>query len=159
MGRSRRCPISAQERSLQERSSTVRRLQDEIWGQGHLAAVDELFSPHFIRHGPDPEGGLLQGREALKHLVTLYRTALPDLKAPVEAQFVDGDHVVTRWTARATNQGPLLGTAPTGKPVNVGGVYIHRFEGDRIAEEWVYYDTLGFLQQVGLVSLPRPGGG
>jgi steroid delta-isomerase-like uncharacterized protein len=143
--------------AVQERAMTVQRLQDEVWGQGNLDAIDELFSPDFIRHGPDIEGGLIQGPDPFKQLVTMYRTALPDLKAPVEAQVVEGDTVVTRWTARATNQGPLLGTAPTGKPIQVGGVYIHRFEGGRIAEEWVYYDTLGFLQQLGLVSLPRPG--
>lgn len=144
---------------VQERSATVQRLQDEVWGQGNLDAIDELMSPDFTRHGPAIEGGLIQGREAFKHLVSMYRTALPDLKAPMEAQVVEGDTTVTRWTARATNQGPLLGTAPTGKPIQVAGVYIHRFEGGRIAEEWVYYDTLGFLEQLGLVLLPGPGGG
>ena len=67
--------------TLHDRMAIVQRLQDEIWGQGNLDAVDKVFSPDLTPHGPDIEGGLLQGREAFKQLVTMYRTALPDLQA------------------------------------------------------------------------------
>ncbi len=61
--------------------------------------------------------------------------------------------MITRWKATGTNTGPLLGAAPTGKPMKIFGFWMHRFEGDKIAEEWATWDTHGMLQQVG-VSLP-----
>ena len=44
-----------------------------------------------------------------------------------------------------------MGVAPTGKPVRMTGITIHRFEGDRIAEEWEEFDALGMLRQLGAV--------
>jgi predicted ester cyclase len=145
--------------SAHEQTAAVRRYAEEIWGQGNLNAIDEVFSPNFVRHGPEIEGGDIRGREGVKQLVTMYRTAFPDLKVPIEAQFGSGDTAVTRWRALGTNQGPMLGLDPTGKPVNIGGTWIHNFQGSQIAEEWVTYDTFAILRQMGIFSLPGQGGG
>ena len=58
--------------------------------------------------------------------------------------------VVVRWTARATNTKEFMGTPPTGKQVSVTGTDLYRFEGDKIAETWIHWDTLRMLQQLGL---------
>jgi hypothetical protein len=39
----------------------------------------------------------------------------------VEQQFAEGDFVATRWTARGTHEGELIGIQPTGKQVTVSG--------------------------------------
>jgi len=85
----------------------------------------------------------------------MYRSSYPDLVVPIEDQVAEGDKVVTRWTARGTHRGELMGTAPTGKQIVVPGVLIDRVVGGQIAEEWASYDALGMLQQIG--ALPTLG--
>jgi predicted ester cyclase len=46
-----------------------------------------------------------------------------------------------------------MGAAPTGKELKWGAISIARFVDGRIAEEWVEFDALNFLQQLG--ALPQ----
>lgn len=48
-------------------------------------------------------------------------------------------------------KGPIMGVKPTGKRIRVTGITIHKFEGNRIAEEWEEFDGLGMLRQLGAV--------
>ena len=59
--------------------------------------------------------------------------------------------MVVRWTVDATHVGPFRNQAPTGKRVSTSGVTFFRIGGGKIAESWVYWDTLGLLQQIGMV--------
>ncbi len=75
--------------------------------------------------------------------------------------YSDGEHVIYRWTAQGTHQGPFESRAasrtlaPTGRNVTLNGVHIQRVAGGRFVEGWVVQDTLGFLQQLG--ALPTSG--
>jgi predicted ester cyclase len=44
--------------------------------------------------------------------------------------------------------------APTGNKVEVDAISIHRVQDGKIAETWQVWDTLGFLQQLGVVPKP-----
>ncbi len=138
-----------------QNKALVGRYFKEIWDGGNIDAVDGLLTSDFLRHGPPPTEGEIRGRDGLKRLVTMYRSSYPDLVVPIEDQVAEGDKVVTRWTARGTHRGELMGTAPTGKQIAVPGVLIDRIVGGQIAEEWASYDALGMLQQIG--ALPTPG--
>jgi predicted ester cyclase len=61
----------------------------------------------------------------------------------------------TRWSARGTHQGELVGVDPTGNQVQITGITISRIEGGKIAEDWINYDALGMMQQIG--AIPEPG--
>ncbi len=140
--------------STQENKAIVRRLLEDIWSNGKLDVVDEIFTTNFVRHGPALEGEV-SGREGFKRLVSMYRSTFPDLRTSLEDQVAEGALVVTRWTARGTHRGELMGTAPTGKSATITGVLINRVAGGKIEAEWAYYDALGMLQQLGV---PAPGG-
>jgi steroid delta-isomerase-like uncharacterized protein len=133
-------------------AGAIERYTTDVWSKGDLDAIAELFTADRVRHGPDFEGTSV-GAAGHRELVALYRTCLPDLVIVAEAQVQDGDVVVTRWRATGTNLGPTLGVPPTGRRVEVFGLWMHRFDGDRIAEEWAVWDTHGFLQQIG-ITLP-----
>ncbi len=64
---------------------------------------------------------------------------------------------MTRWTARGTHSGNLMGIAPTGNPVIVTGIRVDRIVGGRIVETWAEIDQLGILQQLRVVSGPGAG--
>ena len=133
----------------EENEALVRRYFEEIWNKGNLEVIDELFTTNFVRHGPVGTEGEVRGLEGFKGLVSSYRSGLPDLRIPIEDLIAEGDKVVTRWTARGTHRGELMGNAPTGNPATVRGILVDRISGGKIEEEWADYDTLHLMQQIG----------
>jgi steroid delta-isomerase-like uncharacterized protein len=140
--------------STQENKAIARRLLEDIWNNGSLNVVDEIFTTNFVRHGPVLEGEV-SGREAVKKLVTMFRNAFPDLRTSAEDQVAEGNLVVTRWTARGTHRGELMGIAPSGKQIRIAGALIDRLAGGKIEAEWAYYDAMDMMKQLGVAA---PGG-
>jgi predicted ester cyclase len=62
--------------------------------------------------------------------------------------------VVVRLTGSGKHVGEVNGIPPSGRPISVDAISIHRIEGGKIAETWEVWDTLGFLQQIGVVPAP-----
>lgn len=136
--------------STAENQAAVRRWVEEGWNQGHLALVDELYAPDYALHDPSlPQ--TLRGIEPFKQFVQGYRGAIPDIRFTIEQMLAEGDTVVWRWTARGTHRGDLMGIPPTGKTATVTGITISRFANGRWAEDWLNWDTLGLLQQLGVI--------
>jgi predicted ester cyclase len=54
-----------------------------------------------------------------------------------------------------TYVGKMGDTVSTSKKVTVSMIMIDRVAGGRFVEEWVRYDTLGFMEQLGLVPTPK----
>jgi steroid delta-isomerase-like uncharacterized protein len=126
----------------------VRRLGVEPW-EGNLGVIDELVASNYVGHDPaQPE---MQGPEGIKEFVTSYLAGFPDGKITIDEQLAEGDLVASRWTGRGTHQGELMGIPPTGKQVTVSGITISRVKNGKVVEEWSNWDTLGMLQQLGVV--------
>jgi predicted ester cyclase len=70
----------------------------------------------------------------------------PDGTITVVDQVAEGELVATRWTARGTNAGQLMGMPPTGKQVTVNGVTYARIADGRAREAWLSWDTLSMMQ-------------
>lgn len=141
----------------EENKALVRRIVEEAWNKGNLAVVDELLSPDYVLHIPLP--GEAPGRKGYEQAVSMHRTAFTDFRLMIEDMVAEGDKVVIRWTIRGTHKGEYMGIAPTSKEVTYTGISIRRFEGGKIAEEWLELDTLGLMQQMGVVPPPGQGGG
>jgi steroid delta-isomerase-like uncharacterized protein len=127
----------------------ARRFFEELHDLGDLAVAEEIVAPDAVFHIP---GGELIGPEGIGGLVTLLRSAFPDATFPMEDVAVDGDTVVVRWTMRGTSQGEFQGIPPTGEPVELRGVAFLTIENGQIVEDWVIYDQLGLLQQLGAMT-------
>jgi steroid delta-isomerase-like uncharacterized protein len=141
----------------QSKKAVVRRYYDEVWSQGKLAFVDEHMAEGYENHDPVTPGKVLRGRDAFRALVTTYREALPDLRMHVVEQIAEGDAVVTRWRAEATQRGALMGVPPTGKHLDdVQGVTVTRFEGGRIVRDDAIWDALGMLRAMGAIDAAPP---
>ncbi len=139
----------------EENKVIARRALEEVFSaQGDLDVADELFAPDYVGHDPvSPED--VRGPEGVKEFAMTYRNAFPDVQLSVEDQVAEGDRVATRWSARGTHQGELVGVDPTGNQVQITGITISRIEGGKIAEDWINYDALGMMQQIG--AIPEPG--
>jgi steroid delta-isomerase-like uncharacterized protein len=141
--------------AMSEENKALARRSWEIVNQHNPDLIDEMYTPDFVWHEPDQD---IQGSEEAKQFVSTFFEAFPDLNVTVEDEIAEDDKIVTRWTIRGTHQGELMGIAPTEKPIELKGITIHRFEGDKIAEEWERYDNLGMMQQLGVVGESEQGG-
>jgi steroid delta-isomerase-like uncharacterized protein len=139
--------------SARENKAIARRADEELFDRGNLDVVDELFALNFVYHDP-ASGEDWHGPESVKQYATMLRAAFPDLHYSVEDQIAEGDKVVTRYTASGTHQSELMEIAPTGNRVEITGISITRIEDGKIEEIWENYDTLGMMQQLGVVTLP-----
>jgi predicted ester cyclase len=83
-------------------------------------------------------------------------TMLPDLQIRVEAVIAEGDMVVNRYTATATDTVGYMGMPPTGKVIRTPAIQVFRFANGKIVESWAARDDLGTLRQLG--HLAAPGG-
>jgi predicted ester cyclase len=59
--------------------------------------------------------------------------------------------VAVRYTGRGTHAGAFMGIPPTGKQVTFTGIDLFRIAHGRLAEEWLMFDQLGLLRQLGAV--------
>jgi steroid delta-isomerase-like uncharacterized protein len=141
--------------STEDNKATVRRLIEEVWNQGNLAVFDELYAPNFIFH--DPNLPHVRTREDDKRWITETLNAYPDFHMTIDDMIAEGDQVVVRLTARGTNTGDIVAPMPrpaTGKQVTMTGIAIARLANDKFVEIWHQLDTLGLLQQLGVIPVP-----
>lgn len=132
-----------------QNKATVRDFIEEVWNKGILSVLDEAYTPDYVYYGPG--GQEIKGPESFKQMVEMFRAAFPDLHCTVEDQLAEGDKVATRWVLRGTHKGELMGASPTGNEIVMSGTVIHRFAGDRVAEARDMWDSLSFMQQLGVV--------
>jgi ketosteroid isomerase-like protein len=118
----------------------------------NLDIWDEVCTRDFINHDPGlptPAADLATIKQTIAQLMF---GAFPDMQSVEQDLIVDGDKVVTRRILRGTQQGEFMGIAPTGKEVTAGGVWLSHLSNGKIKEQWVYFDALGLLHQVGAKS-------
>jgi steroid delta-isomerase-like uncharacterized protein len=142
--------------TVEQNKAVVRRVIDEVWSQGRLAAADELYAADYVSHQHSHPAGPqdVRGVAAVKAFVQEFRQAFPDFHDIIEDQVAEGDKVVTRVTSVGTHRGPLMGLAPTQKPARWSAISIDRVVGGKIAESWASWDLMGMLQQLGAVTWP-----
>lgn len=69
----------------------------------------------------------------------------------VEDAFGAEDKAAVRWRMEGAQTAELFGIPPTGKSVSVKGISVVRVAGNKIVEDWVAEDTLGLMQQLGVI--------
>src|SRR4051812_22252763 len=136
--------------AIESNKAVARRYWEELFSEGKLEVADEIVLDSWTIDNPGVPHGL-RGPEALKQLVMMFRTGVPDLKFQIDDMRAEGDRVVVRYTASGTHLGPLFGIPATGRVATMTGLAIDRLENGKLAERWGNFDTLGLLQQLGAI--------
>jgi steroid delta-isomerase-like uncharacterized protein len=140
--------IADAQSTIEQNKITARRWSEELWNRGDLAVADEIIARDYVRHDPgDPFPA--KGPDDVKRIVTMLRAMLPDFRIEVEAIIAEGDFVVSRYTATATDTVGYMGMPPTGKTIKTAAMQIFRFANGKIVESWAARDDLGTLKQLG----------
>jgi steroid delta-isomerase-like uncharacterized protein len=126
---------------------------EDILNRGNFDRANDLVHEDFVELDPLP--GQQQGREGLKAVIAQMRSAFPDMHWVITETIAEGEKVVSRFTWTGTHRETFLGIPGTGKRVEVKGVVIDRLESGKMADSRILMDTLGLLQQLGVVPAPQ----
>jgi len=110
-------------------------------------AIPAFFAPEFISHRP---GGDMPFEGFVQYQISRLK-AFPDFSCTVEDIIAEGQKVMVRFIVRGTHLGMFRGIPATGKKIEMGGISLERCAGGKIVEGWHYSDTLGMMQQLGMI--------
>jgi steroid delta-isomerase-like uncharacterized protein len=112
--------------------------------------------------GTDPEwhnkpgGDVLTGHEAIRGFYADLFKGFPDFWLDIRQKYIGSDTVTVEGVFGGTHRGTWLGIPPTGKSVEVPVCAVSTFTADdKLKSEIAYYDRLGILEKMGVVSLPK----
>jgi len=141
--------------SVEEIKALERRFYEEC-NKGRadaIAVLDELCSTDIIWHSAS--GQEIRGLEALKMSFSAGYSTFPDSHFTIDDMIVERDKVAARFTFTGTHKGEFKGIHPTNERVKVWAIAIVRFANGKFSEVWERYDTLGWMQDLGLVPKPQ----
>jgi predicted ester cyclase len=127
--------------------SLVGQVQTNGWSLGKIDKLSQAYSAQYVLHDPTSLVSANQGGVA--SLITTFKGGLPDMNVSTDLQVAAADKVASRWTLRGTHSGRLFGIAATGRRVALSGITISRVASNQIQEEWMLWDQLSLVQQVG----------
>lgn len=136
--------------SVESNKQLVRRWYEEVLSAKNTALIPDLFSSSYTHHEEIVPGGWPRGTAGAEALAHTYHTASSDIHYTVEDQIVEGDRVVTRWTARGTHTGNFLNAPGSGRQYTITGISIERIDNGKIVETWSNWDLMGLMVQLGL---------
>ena len=129
----------------------------DVFEHGNIDLLDELLAPDYVNRTPATPD-LPTGPEGVKGVVSMFRSAMPDLRVVVEDMIAEGDKVATRYTLEGTHEGELFGIPPTGQRLSIKSMTVERVSDGKIREHWRVTDNLDMMQQLGVVSEPGQEG-
>ena len=137
--------------SLESNKALIRRFIAES-NKGKAAAmavIDELYAADLVFHNSHGED--MRGLENFRQYNSAL-TSVPDARFSIDDLIEEGDKVATRWTMTGTHTGVSPSGIPaTNRKLTISAITIDRIIGGKIVEEWERSDTLGVMQQLGVV--------
>ncbi|TDB95168.1 hypothetical protein E1266_14100 [Actinomadura sp. 7K534] len=144
--------ISPDDTSYDDRARALARIGREAIAVADDKKLDAYFADDFVFHGPD---GDLDYPQLRSHFAAM-RAAFEGFACERRAIVSQGEFIGSRTSMSGQFTAPFkaspIGTIePNGQPMRLELINIFRYdEDDRLAEEWVQYDNLAFLRQLGV---------
>lgn len=125
----------------------VGRFWEEVYNQGNISAMDEIFASDFKVH--DLAYGEEHGLEDLKGILSSIHADLPGTQVIIEDQVsAEGNNVVTRFTVHIpTQESADASEESTGERSGFNGISISQVFGGRITESWFMWEALRAQQE------------
>ena len=131
----------------------VRTYVDSLWNGKDTSLFKKISARGFERS----LNGIVVAntvREMQSHL-NVFFTAFPDLTLSLKDAYVDDGRAFLQWSAEGTNTGVYGEVAPTGKKVKINGMSQLYFDKEgKLYREYVYFNELDLLQQLGYSLIP-----
>ncbi len=130
----------------------TRQFMERAFNEGDLTIVDEALAPEGIDH-QEPLGTNFATH--LKAVITMLRTAFPDLHFEIHDMLAEGELVAFRSTMTGTHRGPFQGLLPTGRQISVAHMHFVHIVNGKTSDLWHVWDIAGLMRQLGTAAAPR----
>ena len=139
--------------SKEENLNLVRRFFEEVANGRRDDLAESLLTQdhrYIDPQRPDVQPGPAETVRALKD----YQNGVEGHWQIDDIFAADDDRVVVLWTGTGRHTGEISGIPPTGRSIRVSAISVMKIRDGKIAEHRCNWDTLGFLQQLGVVPMP-----
>ena len=109
---------------------------------------EKYLAPDAVMHAG--RAGDLTREKTIQFDTTLV-PVFPDLKLTVDDMVAEGDKVVTRTTAQATQKVTWMGKSASGKKFVIKNVVIWEITAEKATEVWSFWDSLAMMTQLGVI--------
>jgi steroid delta-isomerase-like uncharacterized protein len=119
----------------------------KLWNTGNADVAGQLYRDDAKRYDPNQPA---RSSQEIARYVAAVRTGYPDFKLEIKETIAEGNRLIIHWTCTGTHQGDFLGIPATGKRITISGLTLEQIENGKIVEEYVYFDRLTMLEQLGV---------
>jgi len=123
---------------------------EDMLGKANWHLADDILATDIVMHHPSSPQPVV-GVENVVGFLGAFRAGFPDMSMKVEFVFGDGEMTAVRWHMSGTHTATLFGIPASGRSVNVTGISLLRFSDGKVVEDWVSEDSLGLMQQIGVI--------
>jgi steroid delta-isomerase-like uncharacterized protein len=141
---------------IEEQNKEVVKSFFDALNEGNTEILKEFLAPDYSQYIPSNSSNPRSFEEAKEALKPIFG-AFPDFVWSIEDLIAVGDKVMCRVIFKGTHEGEYMGIPPTGNKVELGEIFISRFENGKIVEYREEYDSLGLMQQLGMELKPKEG--
>ncbi|MGV9799748.1 ester cyclase [Mycobacterium sp. NPDC003449] len=128
----------------------------ELFASDDLSELDDIVAPGAAYHDTQDPFGSQRGPEHMRSLMSMYQKSFTNMGFDIRSQVAEGDYVCTLLEAQGDNTGEIMGKPATGRHCRIMITVTDRIVDGKINESWATWDTLGMLQQLGLVPAAAP---
>ncbi|HYO88937.1 MAG TPA: ester cyclase family protein [Candidatus Limnocylindrales bacterium] len=136
-------------------AEALTRIGDEALEQGNDAVLDEFLADGYVVHSPFGD----MDQEGVRSLFAAMRAAFSGFQVERQNMVLQDDFAAMRTILSGTFDNDFVSGMgvfpPNGQPVLVELINIFQFdEAGLITEEWVEFDNMSFLTQIGAMPAP-----
>jgi steroid delta-isomerase-like uncharacterized protein len=144
------CPLT----TTAENAGLVRDFWEDVYNGRDPQRVAAFLADDFVRHDPGLPPVSQSGLEDDVARTAAQLTDFPDLRVRIDDLIAAEDQVVARLTWRGTQDDSLepWGAPATGRTAEFAVISVVRIECGRFVEEWVLFDDLSMLRQLGIIT-------
>jgi predicted ester cyclase len=118
----------------EENKNLARRWFEEVWNQGHEAAIAEMYHPDGRSIGFPETDSKIEGPKEFAEVCRKFRAVFPDIHVTVNDLVTEGDKVAVLWNATMTHLGDGLGSPASARKVSLPGSSFLLCRGGQILE-------------------------
>ena len=147
--------MKAQTEIEKQNMELVKRYIEEM-NKGNTEIFNEVFAPEYNGYYPSNSPKPMSRERRIAGLKMAFKVG-PDTNYGIEELFAVRDRVIVRFVVTGTHEGDIPGIPTTGNRFEFGSIVIVRIEEGKIIEERMEFDSMGFMQQLGMELKPKEG--
>ncbi len=131
---------------MTSKKEIARYISQKVVNEKDYFPILEFLTDDYVYHGL---GGMTsQTPQGFMDAIKGFHAAIPDLKSEIIDMVEEGDRLVVRFNFTGTHEGEFLGFPASGAALHFEGMIMRRFEQNKIAEDWDYFDFPTVVKQI-----------